>query len=34
MSTRVYNETVGRPRDVCYVLQEEWDKLTRLSTSC
>ncbi|NLQ03587.1 effector-associated domain EAD1-containing protein [Cylindrospermopsis raciborskii] len=34
ISTRVYNETVGRPRDVCYVLQEEWDKLTRLSTSC
>jgi hypothetical protein len=34
ISTTVYNETVGRPRDVCYVLQQEWDKLTRLSTSC
>ncbi|OPH10178.1 effector-associated domain EAD1-containing protein [Cylindrospermopsis raciborskii] len=33
-STRVYNETVGRPRDVCYVLQQEWDELTGLSTSC
>ncbi|MCZ2207667.1 effector-associated domain EAD1-containing protein [Cylindrospermopsis raciborskii] len=28
-STSVYNETVGRPRDVCYVLQQEWDELTK-----
>ena len=34
ISTTVYNETDGRPRDVCYALQQQWDKLTRLSTSC
>jgi hypothetical protein len=34
ISTKVYNETDGRPRDVCYALQQEWDKLTRSSTSC
>jgi hypothetical protein len=34
ISTKVYNETDGRPRDVCYALQQQWDELTRLSTSC
>ncbi len=29
MSTRFYNETVGRPRDVCHVLQQKWDELTK-----
>jgi len=34
ISTKVYNETDGRPRDICYALQQQWDTLTCLPTSC
>lgn len=34
ISTKIYNETDGRPRDVCYALEQQWHNLTHSPTSC
>ncbi len=32
ISTKIYKETDGRPRDVCFALQQEWETLIKVNT--